>query len=82
VVLVGIPASDRVSFSAAGARRKGLTIAMARRMKPVYGRAIELVRTGRVDLNDIVTHRFPLDRCDEAMRVAAARAGMKVVVEP
>ena len=82
VVLVGIPASDRVSFSAATARRKGLTIAMARRMQPVYGRALELVRTGRVNLAGIVTHRFPLDQCEEAMRVAAARAGMKVVVEP
>lgn len=82
VVLVGIPADDRTSFSAGVARRKGLTIAMARRMKPVYDRALTLVESGRVDLSGLVTHRFPLERCDEALRTAVARAGIKVVVEP
>jgi L-iditol 2-dehydrogenase len=80
VVLVGIPASDRTSFSAGVARRKGLTIALARRMKPVYGRALDLVRSGQVDLGGIVTHRFPLEQCDEAFRVAVARTGLKVVI--
>ena len=82
VVLVGIPADDRTSFSAGAARRKGLTIAMARRMKPVYDRALTLVASGRVDLAGLVTHRFPLERCDEALRAAAERVGIKVVVEP
>jgi L-iditol 2-dehydrogenase len=82
VVLVGIPANDRTSFSAAVARRKGLTIAMARRMKPAYERALALVENDRVELAGLVTHRFPLERCDEALRAAVARVGMKVVVEP
>jgi hypothetical protein len=29
-----------------------------------------------------VTHRYPLDRVDEAFSVAAARTGLKVLVEP
>jgi len=82
VVLVGIPADDRTSFSAASARRKGLTIVMVRRMNAVYPRAIELVERGLVDLDGLVTHRYPLTRVDEAFRAAAARAGLKVVVEP
>jgi L-iditol 2-dehydrogenase len=82
VVLVGIPGDDRTSFSASLARRKGLTIAMVRRMNAVYPRAIRLVERGLVDVNGLVTHRYPLTRVDEAFRVAAARTGLKVLVEP
>jgi len=82
VVLVGIPAGDRTSFGAALARRKGLTIVMARRMNAVYPRAIGLVERGLVDVDWLTTHRYPLDQVGEAFTVAAARTGLKVVVEP
>ena len=42
------------------ARRKGLTIRMSRRMQHVYPRAIHLAEIGAVDLNGIISHRFPL----------------------
>ena len=82
IVLVGIPDDDRTTFSASVARRKGLTIVLVRRMKDVYPRAIALVRQGRVDVGGLVTARYPLGGVDEAFRVAAAREGLKVVVEP
>ena len=82
IVLVGIPDDDRTTFSASVARRKGLTIVLVRRMGDVYPRAIALVRQGRVDVSGLVTARYPLAQVDEAFRVAAARDGLKVVVEP
>jgi len=82
LVLAGIPGDDRTSFSASLARRKGLTIAMVRRMNAVYPRAISLVERGLVDVSVLITHRYPLAEVDEAFRVAAARTGLKVVVEP
>jgi L-iditol 2-dehydrogenase len=82
VALTGIPSDDRTSFCASVARRKGLTLVLVRRMKPVYARAIRLVESGKVRLNGTVTHRFTLDRCQEAFEVAAQRRGLKVVVEP
>jgi L-iditol 2-dehydrogenase len=82
VVLVGIPGDDHTSFRASLARRKGLTIVMVRRMNAVYPRAIDLVDRGLVEVDALVTHRFPLAEVDEAFRVAAARTGLKVVVEP
>jgi len=82
VVLVGIPSDDRTSFAASLARRKGLTIVMARRMKTVYPRAIRLVDRGLVDVDWLTSHRFPLAQAGEAFAVAAARTGLKVVVEP
>ncbi|MEP7054711.1 MAG: zinc-binding dehydrogenase [Actinomycetota bacterium] len=82
VVLAGIPDDDRTAFSASVARRKGLTIAVARRMKEVYPRAIALVQRGLVDAGSLVTHGYPLDNVEEAFGTAAGRGGLKVVVRP
>lgn len=82
VVLGGIPAGDTTTFRASVARRKGLTIAMVRRMNEVYPRAIALAVTRRVDLGAVVTHRFPLTRSPEAFTAAAGRHGLKVIIEP
>lgn len=81
VILVGIPADDKTSFSASIARRKGLTIKLVRRMKHTYPRAIELVSKGLVDVRSIVTHRFPLEKAAEAFQVAQRREGLKIVIE-
>ena len=51
VVLGGIPSTDRSSFPASTARRKGLTFVMVRRMKDVYPRTIAMVRDGRMDVS-------------------------------
>jgi L-iditol 2-dehydrogenase len=51
VVLGGIPDSDATTFRASLARRKGLTIAMVRRMNEVYPRAIDLAARGVVALD-------------------------------
>lgn len=82
VVLVGIPDDDRTWFTASAARRKGLTLALARRMKDAYGRALRLVETGRVDVRALVTHRFSLDQAPAAFAAAQRRDGLKVIVEP
>jgi L-iditol 2-dehydrogenase len=82
IVLAGIPAEERTSFVAAAARRKGLTLALARRMKHTYPRAIRLVESGQVDLGSVVTHRFPLERGAAAFAVALRREGLKVLVQP
>ncbi len=82
VVLVGVPPDDRTSFRASSARRKGLTIKLARRMKYTYQQAIRLVVEGRVDVASIVSHRFTLEDGAEAFATAQKREGLKVVVEP
>ncbi len=82
VVLAGIPDDDRTSFRASLARRKGLTIVLVRRMPEVYPRAIALVEQGRVDVRSVVTGSYPLEATAEAFDAAAARRGLKVVVEP
>ncbi|MGO9659778.1 MAG: zinc-dependent alcohol dehydrogenase [Acidimicrobiales bacterium] len=81
VALAGIPDDDRTSFPAALARRKGLTIAMVRRMKDVYPRAIDLVARGVVELDWLVSNRCPLSASAAAFAGAARREGLKTVIE-
>lgn len=81
VVLVGIPADDRTSFTASVARRKGLTIKLARRMKHTYPRAIALTASGKVELRSLVTHRFPLVDSQKAFDLARRREGLKIIIE-
>jgi L-iditol 2-dehydrogenase len=72
LVLVGIPSDDRLAMKHSTARRKGLTILMSRRMKHVYPRAIQLVAGGRVNLQELMSHRFPLRRAPEAFALNAS----------
>jgi L-iditol 2-dehydrogenase len=71
-VLVGIPGDDGLAMRHSTARRKGLTIRLSRRMKHIHPRAIELIRTGRVDVGSLVSHRFPLTNAAEAFAMNAA----------
>jgi L-iditol 2-dehydrogenase len=80
VVLAGIPGDDSIRLPASNSRRKGLTIAMSRRMNDTYPRAIALAATGKIDLS-IVSHQFPLAEAAAAMSLAATRQGHKTVVE-
>jgi len=81
IVLVGIPDADSTTFTASVMRRKGLTVAWARRMTAdAYVRAISLAVRGAVDLSWLTTHRFPLADAAAAFATAARREGLKVVV--
>ncbi|MBP7569038.1 MAG: alcohol dehydrogenase catalytic domain-containing protein [Acidobacteria bacterium] len=80
IVLAGIPSDPRTSVSASSARRKGLTLAWARRMKETYPEAIGLVSSGAIDVRSGVTHTFPLAEAARAFEAAARREGMKVMV--
>jgi L-iditol 2-dehydrogenase len=82
VVLAGIPDGDNTAFPASLARRKGLTLVLVRRMKEVYPRAIQLVASGRVDVESVISDRYPLVDAAGAFGAAATRRGLKVIVEP
>jgi L-iditol 2-dehydrogenase len=83
LVIVGISEDDRLTFKHSTVRRKGLTIRLARRMKHTYPRSIRLVQSGVVDMNYMISHRFPLERTPEAFALNAAYQDevVKVVIE-
>jgi len=56
---------------------------MSRRMKHAYPRAIRLAETRRVDLEGLVSHRFPLSQAAEAFRLNSSYQAevVKVIIE-
>jgi L-iditol 2-dehydrogenase len=83
VVLAGIPSDDRTAFTASVARRKGLTIAIARRSTPqAFERAVAVVGAATLDLARLVTMRVPLDDATRAFASLGRRDGIKVLIEP
>lgn len=74
LVLVGIPPDDQLRLKHSVARRKGLTIIMSRRMKHTYPRAIALATSGKVNLEELVSHRYSLDETARAYASNAAYA--------
>lgn len=84
VVVVGICADNRTAFTATPARRKGLTVKISRRMKPVYARTIALASHDMVDLDSFVSHRVSLDGGPRAFQALADyhEDAAKVVISP
>ena len=83
VVVVGIPPTNRHSFTARPARGKGLTLAFSRRMKSIHMlRAIELVDHGLVSLDGLISATYPLAEAATAFESLVARSGLKIVVKP
>ena len=79
IVLVGIPADNRLSLDHASARRKEQSFLFSRRMKHTYPGAIRLVQEKKVDLQSLITHRFPLNELPAAFALNA-RYGEGVVM--
>lgn len=52
---------------------------MARRMHDTYARAIELAATG-MDLDDLVSDRFPIEQSAQAFEHAISRTGDETVI--
>jgi len=49
-----------------------------------YGPALELLRSGAVEVEPLISHRFPLEQVHRAMEIARTRSepAMKILIEP
>ena len=47
-----------------------------------YLAAAEMIKSGKIDADKIVTHRFKIEDFQKAYDVCAAGAGLKVIIEP
>jgi len=71
VLMIGIPEVDRVSFSIHAMRRKEIRLQSVRRQNQCMAPAIELVSKGDINLDQIVTHHFPLAETKQAFDLVA-----------
>jgi len=72
VVVIGIPRDERITFDMSIARRHELTFLFSRRSHNTLGESIELLARGEVDFRGIPMARFPLERTEEALKLAGS----------
>ena len=66
-ILTGISGHDTAVFPVDVARRKELMVQWCRRFCFNYPAAIALTTSGRLDIESLITHHFPLERTQEAL---------------
>jgi threonine 3-dehydrogenase len=74
---VTLDLNDQVIFKEA--RILGIT---GREMFRTWQQTTTLLSTGRVDISPVITHRFPLERFEEAFATAASGHAAKVIMLP
>ena len=72
LVLVGIPPEAQYTFNMDLMRRKELTVVNVRRQNYCVEEAIELVVSGKIDVEKMVTHNFTLEETAKAFELVEA----------
>ena len=80
----GLPKDDSViRFDSNLVHYRELSVFGAYGSAPRHNReALQLIADGRVRVDDLITHRVPLEDVHRAIEIVIAGAGLKVVVEP
>ncbi|MBZ0171019.1 MAG: zinc-binding dehydrogenase, partial [Phycisphaerales bacterium] len=81
--LLGLPARSVDFDFNANIIFKGCTVLgiNGRRMWETWYQMEELLLSGRLQLDDIITHEFPIDRYDEAFETMISGDGIKVLID-
>ena len=84
LMAVGIPTTERVSFEPDAMRRKELTIQNVRRQNGCMQAALDMVERGDVNVDFMITHRFPFSAAKEAFDIVSAYADgvVKAMIYP
>lgn len=78
LILLAMP-SQEVSFDASLLSGERIIMSSANNAYPCFPLAIELMASGKVKADPIVTHQFPLMEAAEAFRVAEAKEGNEAI---
>jgi L-iditol 2-dehydrogenase len=83
LVVAGIPEFDRWSFSAEVTRRREISLQFIRRQVDCVEPALEMMKSGKIDIRNMVTHRFPFNRAKEAFDLVAGYSDgiMKAMID-
>lgn len=83
LLIVGIPEIDRVSFDPHLLRRHELEVKSVRRQNDCVAAAIDLIASGAVSVDRLLTHRFPLAETKRAFGLVASYSDgvIKAIIE-
>jgi L-iditol 2-dehydrogenase len=81
--MIGLPPEDNFPYPLVYAMAREIDIFTVFRYANVYPAAIALVAEGRVDTKSLITHRFPLEKAEDALLLSDSRADgvIKAMVE-
>jgi L-iditol 2-dehydrogenase len=83
LIVVGIPEFERWSMCVETTRRREISIQFIRRQEDSVEQALEMMKSGVINVDKMVTHRFPFGKSKDAFElVAAYRDGvMKAMID-
>jgi L-iditol 2-dehydrogenase len=72
LMVVGIPEFDRWMMSVDKTRRKEITVRFVRRQAECTSKALDMMNKGKADISNMITHRFPFSKTQEAFDLVAS----------
>lgn len=83
LVVVGIPEFDAWSLNVEKTRRKEIAIQFVRRQVGCVEPALEMMSNGKIDVSNMVTHRFPFLQTKKAFEMVGEYSGgvMKAMID-
>jgi L-iditol 2-dehydrogenase len=83
VVLFGVaPQSARLTLSPYDIYRREVTVAGSFTNPHTFDAAIALLRSGRVQVKEMISHRLPLTALTKGIELVESRQAMKVIIAP
>jgi L-iditol 2-dehydrogenase len=71
LTVIGIPEFDRWSLSVETTRRREISLQFIRRQVDCVEPALEMMKNGSINVDNMVTHRFPFQKTKEAFDLVA-----------
>jgi L-iditol 2-dehydrogenase len=80
---IGIPEFDRWSMSVEKTRRREISIQFIRRQVDCVEHSLDQMIAGKIDVSNMITHRFPFEKAKEAFDLVAGYSDgvMKAVID-
>ena len=71
LIVVGIPEFDRWSMNVEDTRRKEISLQFIRRQVDCVEQALDEMKNGLINIDNMITHRFNFDKTKEAFDLVA-----------
>ncbi|MGD2095156.1 MAG: alcohol dehydrogenase catalytic domain-containing protein [Phycisphaerales bacterium] len=71
LMIIGSPRTERISFEISRIRRKEITIINVRRQNKCVQPVIDLVASGKINADFMITHHFPFEQTQKAFDLVA-----------